>query len=272
MAPLEDKTYRTDSTASKLRAGEYTDTEINYPTEKGELMGNGGKPYKSLRGYADRSTLPHVSAPPMKVKAMSPDDSVTHWITQLRHGDADAAQPIWHHYFPTLVSLARARLHNGPHGMADEEDVAASVMESLFRAAREGRFPNLTDRDNLWRLIGSMTARKVVDLKRRELRQRRGGGRVHNETAIGAMNANSEPIALNELMGAEPTPDFALAMAEECQQLLAQLRDPELEALALAKLQGYTNAEISHQQQCSERTIERRLRLIRKKWEEEPPE
>ena len=39
-----------------------------------------------------------------------------------------------------------------------------------------------------------------------------------------------------------------------------------------AKLEGYTNDEIAGQLGCSVRTVERRLRLIRKKWQhEEPP-
>jgi hypothetical protein len=58
-------------------------------------------------------------------------------------------------------------------GMADEQHVAASVMEGLFRAAQQGRFSDLAGRGDLWRLLMRMTACKVVDLKRREGRQRR---------------------------------------------------------------------------------------------------
>jgi DNA-directed RNA polymerase specialized sigma24 family protein len=42
-------------------------------------------------------------------------------------------------------------------------------------------------------------------------------------------------------------------------------------ALATAKLEGYTNDEIAEQLGCSQRTVERRLHLIRKKWEQEGP-
>jgi DNA-directed RNA polymerase specialized sigma24 family protein len=58
-------------------------------------------------------------------------------------------------------------------------------------------------------------------------------------------------------------------MAEECQRLLERLADPGLEALAAAKMEGCTNEEIAQRFRCSVRTIERRLRLIRKKWEDE---
>ena len=201
--------------------------------------------------------------------SMSTDDSVTHWFEQIREGDSVAARAIWERYFPELVRLAREKLRGTPRRVADEEDIAASVMESLFRAAQKGRFPDLADRHDLWRLLLQMTARKVVDLKRRETRQRRGGGRVKGESGFG--DAADEQAGLAEVIGDAPTPEFAAMMAEECQRLLERLDDPELEALAMAKLEGYTNEEIAERLGCSVRTIERRLRLIRKKWQQEEP-
>lgn len=142
-------------------------------------------------------------------------------------------------------------------------------MESLFRAAQQGRFPNLADRHELWRLLLRMTARKVVDLKRRESRQRRGGGRVQGESACGGSDSAGEHAGLAEAVGDVPTPEFAAMMAEECQRLLERLADPDLQALAAAKMEGYTNEEIAQRFDCSVRTIERRLRLIRRKWQQE---
>jgi RNA polymerase sigma factor (sigma-70 family) len=69
-----------------------------------------------------------------------------------------------------------------------------------------------------------------------------------------------------QVVGDTPTPEFAAMMAEQCRRLLDQLRDPELQALALAKLEGYTNKEIAERLDCSVRRVERRLKLIRKKW------
>jgi DNA-directed RNA polymerase specialized sigma24 family protein len=45
--------------------------------------------------------------------------------------------------------------------------------------------------------------------------------------------------------------------------------DDDLQVLALAKLRGYENREIAAQSDCSLRTVERRLHLIRRKWEKE---
>ncbi len=84
---------------------------------------------------------------------MSSDGSVTHWFAQVRAADSFAARSLWERYFPDLVRLAREKLRATPCRAADEEDVAASVMESLFRAAEKGRFPDLADRHDLWRLL-----------------------------------------------------------------------------------------------------------------------
>jgi RNA polymerase sigma factor (sigma-70 family) len=195
------------------------------------------------------------------------DGSVTHWFEQIRVGDSVAAEAIWKRYFPELVRLAREKLRGTPRRVADEEDVAASVMKSLFLAAQKGRFPDLADRDDLWRLLLRMTARKVVDLKRREGRKRRGGGRVKGESVLGGADPADEYRGLAEIIGDVPTPEFAAMMLEERQGLLELLDDAELEALAVAKMEGYTNEEIAKQLACSVRTVERRLRLIRKKWQ-----
>ena len=61
-------------------------------------------------------------------------------------------------------------------------------------------------------------------------------------------------------------PEMANLLMEECRRLLAQL-EPALQQIALAKMDGYHNEEIAHQLDCSVRTIERRLHLIRKIWE-----
>ncbi len=76
--------------------------------------------------------------------------SVTHWIGRLKAGDGDAAQRLWEAYFARLVRLARAKLPGHRKHVADEEDVALSTFDSFCHGARDGRFPKLTDRNNLW--------------------------------------------------------------------------------------------------------------------------
>ena len=81
---------------------------------------------------------------------MSTTGSVSHWINLLKEGDGAAVERLWKSYFPRLVGLARKKLREAPRRAADEEDVALSAFDSFCDGAAGGRFPQLTDRDDLW--------------------------------------------------------------------------------------------------------------------------
>src|SRR5262245_7834036 len=115
---------------------------------------------------------------------MASTDSVTTWIVQLKAGQPDAAEPLWERYFRRLVELARTRLQGMPRAAADEEDAAAAAFESFWKGVEAGRFPRLSDRDDLWQILVMLTARKVIDLVREECRQKRGGGKVRQASTL----------------------------------------------------------------------------------------
>ena|SRR5438874_619008 len=196
------------------------------------------------------------------------EGSVTHWLCQLRAGDALAAQKLWECYFRQLVQLARQRLQGTPCRAADAEDVALSAFDSFCRGAEKGRFPQLLNRDSLWRLLVILTAHKIVDLRRHEARRKRGGT-GHREGALPPSPPPADPEAiLEQILSREPTPEFAAQVREECQRLLGLLKDPSLRAVALWKMEGYTNDEIANLLGCVPRTVERKLQVIRRLWSE----
>jgi hypothetical protein len=97
---------------------------------------------------------------------MAQDVSVTRWLEQLRTGNPEAAEVLFRAYFERLVRLARQhlarkRLQGARRREADEEDVAICAFASFCRGAAQGRFPQLADRDDLWRLLVVVTARKA---------------------------------------------------------------------------------------------------------------
>jgi DNA-directed RNA polymerase specialized sigma24 family protein len=198
---------------------------------------------------------------------MSSEGSVTRWVDQLQAGDRAAAQDLWERYFQRLVGLARAKLQGHARRAADEEDVALSAFDSFCRGAEQHRFPQLDDRDNLWRLLVVITTRKAAHLVQHDRRQKRGGGEVHDEAAVlGLTGSWDEPQGLEAVIGKEPTPECAAQVAEECQRLLGRLGDVQLRSIAVWKMEGYTNAEIATKLGCVPSTIERKLRLIRNRW------
>src|SRR5262249_46126782 len=147
---------------------------------------------------------------------MSSDGSVTHWINVLKGGDAAAVQRLWEAYFPRLVGLARKKLREAPRRAADEEDVALSAFDSFCDGVARARFPQLTDRDDLWHILVTITARKALQFVRHEQRHKRGGGAVRGESALHEEQkaAGVEP-GMEHIIGHEPTPEFAAQVAEE---------------------------------------------------------
>lgn len=197
---------------------------------------------------------------------IDPEGSVTQWIADLQVGQAqDAEHDLWDRYFRRLVGLARMKLGDAPRGAEDEEDVAVSALRSFYSGVAAGRFPKLGDRHNLWALLAKITACKAINQRHRQLAKKRGGGRVLSEAQI------AEPSSMNERQLAEfvedgLTPDFILAVNEQCQELMDRLPDETLRQIAHRKLEGYTNDEIAQELGVVTRTVERKLGLIRNLW------
>jgi DNA-directed RNA polymerase specialized sigma24 family protein len=197
--------------------------------------------------------------------------SITGWLGDLKDGDQAAAQPLWEHYFSKLVVVARTKLRRMRKTTADqdEEDAALSAFNSFCAGAARGKFPQLSDREDIWRLLVVITARKAMAQATREGRQKRGGGRVVEEAVLfghGLGVSDGSLAGLERIAAQGPSPEFAAVLAEECRRLLDSLGDDSLRKVALCRMEGYNNDEIALQLGCARRTVARRLELIKKTW------
>jgi DNA-directed RNA polymerase specialized sigma24 family protein len=180
----------------------------------------------------------------------------------------EAARHLWGRYFERLAHLARLRLRSKARGPADEEDVALSVFNSFFDGVAVGAFPKLGDRDDLWRLLVTITARKAANQIRREHQLKRGGGRVLGEAVLERADPDAGR-AFAQVVGDEPSPEFAAMVAEELRLRLEGLKDDLLRQVALMRMEGYANEEIAARLDLSLRSVERKLEAIRKRWQPE---
>ena len=92
---------------------------------------------------------------------MPDDDSVSRWLDGLKAGDDEAIQRLWDQYFQRLARLAGKKLPGHARRGFDEEDVALSAFKSFCARVGKGQFPQLSDQDDLWRLLAVITARKA---------------------------------------------------------------------------------------------------------------
>lgn len=197
------------------------------------------------------------------------DGSVTRWVYALRSGDAEAAQPLWDRYFPRLVQLARARFGARRRPEGDEEDAALSAFESFLAGVDKGRFNDLSGRDDIWRLLATITVRKVCDELERQGAKRRGGRRVLAAADLHADDALRGLNFFDQIESPLPEPDLEAIFAEECERLLELLGDDRLRHIAIWKAEGFTNEEIRIRLGCSLRTVANKLTYIRRLWAEE---
>jgi DNA-directed RNA polymerase specialized sigma24 family protein len=229
-------------------------------------MGLGDRYPSSLGAIAPQSLLRVVAAAQAGQPAQSASpggrrisvepsdsDSVSGWIRDLKAGDHAAAAELWKRYFGRLVGLARKMLQAVPKAVSDEEDVALSAFKSLCLGAERGQFDQLADRENLWSLLAVITARKAYKRK----------------VAPHGRTGTVDDVAFEELLSREPTPADAALLAEEYRRLLDALGDDQLRAVAVWRMEGYTNPEIAAKLKLTVRSVERKLEMIRALLEQE---
>ncbi len=191
-------------------------------------------------------------------------EQISIWIERLAVGDERAPEMIWNQYFEKIQRYAKRRLRDMPRRSADEQDVALSAFNSFFQAAKEDKFPKLNDRDDLWKLLITITARKVSSQQRKHFAEKRGGGRVSGESVFADLGGHNAGFA--NFLGTEPTPELVAEMEEQYEELLKVLDDETLKSIVELKFQSYSNEEIAERIGKNVRTVERKLSLVREIW------
>ncbi len=198
---------------------------------------------------------------------MEMNSSVTDWIAQLRNGHSSACDKLWPFYLQRLTSLICQKLETSRNQVSDEEDVLIDTCEVCFRKIKEGVYPNISSRHDLWRLLTKIATRKAIDQIRRS---KKGVDRLRQDS-IQTFHAESSAFErdhIDNFPGAEPTPEFAVMVADESKYRLGQLPKKMVGVVKL-RLQGYTLKEISEQTGVSLPTVQRYLSFVREVWSQD---
>lgn len=190
----------------------------------------------------------------------------TRWIEKLSDGDERAAEILFRQYFDQLILLAVHKMRGMKTTVRSAEDIALSVVKSLCLGLREQKMPWLTE-DDLWGCLFQITTRKICAERRRAMSQKRGGHVYIYEGDAPFTSEQEEESLFHSIVGREPSPELALQMAENADELLALFDDyPIQKNIISLKLQGFSNAEIAAQTELVERTIFWHLKNIQHKW------
>lgn len=190
---------------------------------------------------------------------MSSESSVSSWLSELRSGQVEAVQSLWDRFFKRLSEVAQRRLSNISGRIAEGEDVAASVLASIWGAAVDGRLSKVQNVDELWWLLLAATRWRCVDQARKANALKNGGGQF-----ISSIHENPE-AAYQLLVSVEPDPQYIVGFEDELERLLGIL-DPLQRQIAVLRLEGYSLPEIAERMKISLSSTQRKMKLVRETW------
>lgn len=195
--------------------------------------------------------------------------SITRLLAELRDGNQKGLIVLWERYFERLVNLARQQLKSRTHLAADGEDVAISALQSLCHGIERGKFPELHDRNDLWKLLVVITRNKATDLRRQHYSQKKGLGKVRGDSVF-PDGQDGVGVGFDRFLEDGPSLEFLVQLSEEHERRISLLvREPRLKQIALLKFESYTNQEIAEYLGIAVSTVERKIKRIREIWLED---
>jgi len=196
----------------------------------------------------------------------SGNESFEDLLDAMHKGEDWAFSAFFNKHYEQLVQFAKTKLGSFPLRTFDEEDVALSAINSLFKCLRENRF-EAQNSIELWQILISITKNKLIDRRREQHAQKRGGGKVRGDSVWAQTGENNlfyeQPDTRQSL-----TPDAQVELLETTDMLFQRLEDDKTREVAQLLLAGYRINDIAEKLNCVRRTVERRITHIRKLWSE----
>lgn len=180
------------------------------------------------------------------------------WFAAVCDGDSASTTRLWEDYFERIGRSISGRLTSQGRRYEDHEDVANSVLRTFFRRASLGQFKELGDRDQLWKLLLTIAIRKANDYRKRSMAERRGG----KANVLGQnMGDDNDHVAAIDLVAGNDgqMPDAEVRAHELFESVMQRMPDDKTRDVVLLHLQGAEKSQIAEMQQCSIRTVERRM-------------
>ena len=186
------------------------------------------------------------------------DEETQQIVQRFREGDSRAADELFSRYVDRLLRLAQSRLSAKLGRRVDAEDIVQSAYRSFFSRAREGQFV-LAASGDLWRLLAAITLNKLKGQA-----EYHAAGKRALSAEQSARTVPDAPLAEWDGLAREPTPDAAVELIEQVEQLMSGL-DPSQQRMLEMRLQGYQIEEIAAEVGRSERGVRRLLDKVKQR-------
>ena len=178
--------------------------------------------------------------------------SITQLLNLLRQGEEKAASELVNRFLPRLrkrLSRVASQLQ-----MSDEDDIAISAFYELCIALENSRFEDISDRTELWQVLSMIAMRKANDFRKIENAEKRGG--------------RQKPLSIesfkHQVASFDDNPELQVEMLEMCEHFLNRLKEEDLRSVALLKMNGYTNADVSQKLGIATRTVQVMVAKLKK--------
>ena len=144
--------------------------------------------------------------------------------------------------------------------------ITITALYDFLKGVTDGSFPRLDDRTDLWQILVMFTGRKAATYRQRHNRQKRGNGVIRGESVFGLRAEGAMWSLISESVSTDETSESVVELAEHLQIRIELLSDETPKRVAKWTMQGFLNREIAEKLGCQERTVERKLHLIRSIW------
>jgi len=159
-------------------------------------------------------------------------------------------------YLPKIVRLAENNLGARYAANFGADDVAMSVIRTVFRRIQSGDF-EFDDDESLWKQLVTITLRRLSNKIRYENADKRSIKKT--------VNADEDFLVG---ISREPNPEEAIALMDLLEKIGKRLDDEGKQVLEL-RMANYSYSETARKLKISDRSVGRKIKLIKEALAEE---
>jgi len=187
--------------------------------------------------------------------------SISQWLHRLKAGDRSATEAIWSRFYPKLVRLANTKLSKNPDPAIGGEDIAQSSFRNVCQGVLDGRYPQLDNREDFWKLLFVSTANRICS------HFRSCGSMKRNGVIRDSLDSIDEEL-LKQLNSQEAQTELADLIEHLLRKLDSEDLSGELRQIALLFLDEHSASWIAKTLHRRKTNILQKIRWIRAIWEE----